>query len=45
MLGTFIDRDRSIPAMDDILDDKMTGVQDHMRTLMQKQVFCGIHLL
>lgn len=30
--------DRSIPDLDDILDDKLYEVQDHMRTLMQKQV-------
>lgn len=31
-------RDRSIPELDDILDAKLSEVQDHMRTLMQKQV-------
>jgi len=31
-------RDRSIPELDDILDTKLSEVQDHMRTLMQKQV-------
>ena len=31
-------RDRSIPALDEILDAKLSEVQDHMRTLMQKQV-------
>ena len=31
-------RDRSIPGLDDILDAKLSEVQDHMRTLMQKQV-------
>ena len=31
-------RDRSIPELDEILDAKLSEVQDHMRTLMQKQV-------
>ena len=31
-------RDRSIPELDGILDAKLSEVQDHMRTLMQKQV-------
>ncbi|EDO46845.1 predicted protein [Nematostella vectensis] len=30
--------DRSIPELDNILDEKLCEVQDHMRTLMQKQV-------
>ncbi|XP_015763600.1 PREDICTED: ral GTPase-activating protein subunit beta-like, partial [Acropora digitifera] len=30
--------DRSIPELDDILDTKLSEVQDHMRTLMQKQL-------
>ncbi|XP_048586006.1 ral GTPase-activating protein subunit beta [Nematostella vectensis] len=29
--------DRSIPELDNILDEKLCEVQDHMRTLMQKQ--------
>lgn len=30
--------DRSIPELDEILDAKLSEVQDHMRTLMQKQL-------
>lgn len=30
--------DRSIPELDEILDTKLGEVQDHMRTLMQKQL-------
>lgn len=35
-------RDRSIPELDEILDAKLSEVQDHMRTLMQKQVSLGV---
>ena len=37
-------RDRSIPELDDILDSKLSEVQDHMRALMQKQVCDYFHL-
>ena len=37
-------RDRSIPELDDILDSKLSEVQDHMRALMQKQVYDYLHL-
>ena len=38
-------RDRSIPELDDILDSKLSEVQDHMRALMQKQVYDYFYLL